>query len=130
MIKIVFKLNKQKGFDEDNLFTYSDRGVNVEVGDIVVANTRYGLALGKVVEVNINDERYQEENLATIFKVILTNKEIEEAEEQRKIRENRVKMILENAKKTKIMRELNELLPDEDLKDLTIEELNEIYRSL
>ena len=107
MIKIVFKLNKQKGFDEDNLFTYSDRGINVEVGDIVVANTRYGLALGKVVEVNINDERYQEDNLATIFKVILTNKEIEEAEEkiglyrallylclQRKIRENRVKMIL------------------------------------
>ena len=49
MIRVVFKLNKQNGFDNTS-FVYADYE-GVLVGDIVVVNTRYGYAVAKVDEV-------------------------------------------------------------------------------
>ena len=73
MIRVVFKKDKNLEYGQDK-FTYTDYQ-NAEVGDVVVANTRYGYAIAKVVEVNIEDERFNENNLATIEKVIKSNAE-------------------------------------------------------
>ena len=103
MIKVVFKLNKQNGYDTD-AFTYADY-VNAEVGDIVVAETRYGYAIAKVIEINVNDNRFDEDSLAQIKTII------ESAAEQRNEQEriNRQKNLITRMRRTKILDALTKM---------------------
>ena len=100
MIRVIFKKDKNLEYGQDK-FTYADYQ-NAEVGDVVVANTRYGYAIAKVVEVNIEDERFNEDNLATIEKVIKSNAEYKAEQAKALERKNLIKRF----RRKKILEEL------------------------
>lgn len=128
MIRVVFKLNKQNGYDTDS-FTYADYA-KAEVNDIVVAETRYGYAIAKVVETNVNDDRFSEDSLAQIKFVI------ESAAEQREKQEriNRQKSLITRMRRTKILDALNKMNFEQNDKDIinvmTDRELDQFYNEL
>ena len=124
MIRVVFKKDKNLEYGQDK-FTYADYQ-NAEVGDVVVANTRYGYAIAKVVEVNIEDERFNENNLATIEKVIKSNAEFKA--EQAKALER--KNLIERFRRKKILEELFRLDFNEHDKNLIAEMVEEDLEGL
>ena len=81
MIRVVFKLNKQNGFDNTS-FVYADYE-GISIGDIVVVNTRYGYAVAQVVEIGCYDETYDSSSLATV-KCIIEGKAERDAIQARK----------------------------------------------
>lgn len=127
-IRVVFKLNKSEGYDENNTFTYAGYD-GVEVNDIVVVNTRYGYAIAKVVEVDVNDN-FNEDNLATVEKVI------ESAEMQRKEQAKRdaYNQLVQKIKRTQMEKALLALgleSKEQDLiKAMTDIELKTFYNAI
>lgn len=95
MIKVVFKLSKQKGFDTDE-FTYKSYTGN-EVGDIIVVNTRYGYAIAKVVAIDIYDSQFNEDNLAQVVCTVYSAAQAR-AEQTRK---DMQELLITNIKKRK-----------------------------
>ena len=124
MIRVVFKKDKNLEYGQDK-FTYADYQ-NAEVGDVVVANTRYGYAIAKVVEVNIEDERFNEDNLATIEKVIKSNAEYKAEQEKALERKNLIKRF----RRKKILEELFRLDFNEHNKNLIAEMVEEDLEGL
>lgn len=124
MIRVVFKKDKNLEYGQDK-FTYADYQ-NAEVGDVVVANTRYGYAIAKVVEVNIEDERFNEDNLATIEKVIKSNAEYKAEQEKALERKNLIKRF----RRKKILEELFRLDFNEHDKNLIAEMVEEDLEGL
>lgn len=126
MVKVVFKGQKSLEFD-DQEFTYKGYE-NAEIGDIVVANTRYGFAIAKVVEVgeNDNDDKYN----ATIETVIKSmadqRKEIERKEIQ--------KALAKKVRRMQILHSLERLEFDKEdmniIEDMTDDELKLFYDTL
>ena len=124
MIRVVFKKDKNLEYGQDK-FTYADYQ-NAEVGDVVVANTRYGYAIAKVVEVNIEDERFNENNLATIEKVIKSNAEYRAEQAKALERKNLIKRF----RRKKILEELFRLDFNEHDKNLIAEMVEEDLEGL
>ena len=124
MIRVVFKKDKNLEYGQDK-FTYADYQ-NAEVGDVVVANTRYGYAIAKVVEVNIEDERFNENNLATIEKVIKSNAEFKAEQAKALERKNLIKRF----RRKKILEELFRLDFNEHDKNLIAEMVEEDLEGL
>ena len=124
MIRVVFKKDKNLEYGQDK-FTYADYQ-NAEVGDVVVANTRYGYAIAKVVEVNIEDERFNEDNLATIEKVIKSNAEYRAEQAKALERKNLIKRF----RRKKILEELFRLDFNEHDKNLIAEMVEEDLEGL
>ena len=124
MIRVVFKKDKNLEYGQDK-FTYADYQ-NAEVGDVVVANTRYGYAIAKVVEVNVEDERFNENNLATIEKVIKSNAEYRAEQAKALERKNLIKRF----RRKKILEELFRLDFNEHDKNLIAEMVEEDLEGL
>lgn len=124
MIRVVFKKEKNLEYGQDK-FTYADYQ-NAEIGDVVVVNTRYGYAIAKVVEVNIEDERFNEDNLATVEKVIKSNAEYKA--EQMKALER--KNLIKRFRRKKILEELFRLDFNQHDKDLIAEMVEEDLEGL
>ena len=103
MVRVVFKLNKQSGYDGVQ-FTYADYE-GVSVGDIVVVNTRYGYAIAKVTDINYYDETFDTGSLATI-KCIVEGKAEREAEKARK---DRIVELVKEVKRNQIAKTISSL---------------------
>ena len=95
MIKVVFKLSKQKGFDTDE-FTYKSY-IGNEVGDIIVVNTRYGYAIAKVVAIDIYDSQFNEDYLSQVVCTVYSAAQAR-AEQTRK---DMQELLITNIKKRK-----------------------------
>lgn len=126
LIKIVFKGQKNLEFD-DQEFTYAGYD-GAEVGDIVVANTRYGYAIAKVTAVDI-ESKYDESRIATIATVVKS------ANEQRKELERKElqKALVNKIRRAKIESVIETYLDAEDyniVKDMTDKELETFYNEL
>ena len=124
MIRVIFKKDRNLEYGQDK-FTYADYQ-NAEVGDVVVANTRYGYAIAKVVEVNVEDERFNENNLATIEKVIKSNAEYRAEQAKALERKNLIKRF----RRKKILEELFRLDFNEHDKNLIAEMVEEDLEGL
>lgn len=126
MIKVVFKGQKSLEFD-DQEFTYKGYE-NAEVGDIVVANTRYGYAIAKVVEVvDIdNEDKYN----ATIETVIKSMAEQRKETERKEIQ----KALAKKVRRMQILHSLERLDFDKEdmniIEDMTDDELKLFYDTL
>lgn len=126
MIKVVFKGQKSLEFD-DQEFTYKDYE-NAEVGDIVVANTRYGYAIAKVVEVidTDNEDKYN----ATIETVIKSMAEQRKETERKEIQ----KALAKKVRRMQILHSLERLAFDAEdiniIEDMTDDELKLFYDTL
>lgn len=126
MIKVVFKGQKSLEFD-DQEFTYKGYE-NAEVGDIVVANTRYGYAIAKVVEVvdTDNEDKYN----ATIETVIKSMAEQRKETERKEIQ----KALAKKVRRMQILHSLERLAFDAEdmniIEDMTDDELKLFYDTL
>lgn len=117
MIKVIFKMEKSLSYGAQE-FTYADYK-GAEVGDIVVVNTRYGYAIAKVVELNVEDLRFDETNLATVEKVIKSK-----ADQDAEIAIiNAKRQLVEKIRKEKILNCLKSYDFDKEDKEL-IENMN------
>lgn len=126
MIKVVFKGQKSLEFD-DQEFTYKGYE-NAEVGDIVVANTRYGYAIAKVVEVvdTDNEDKYN----ATIETVIKSMADQRKETERKEIQ----KALAKKVRRMQILHSLERLAFDAEdmniIEDMTDDELKLFYDTL
>lgn len=131
MIKVVFK-NKGMGYDEDNKYTFSSKGfvVDLAVGDVVVVNTRYGFALAKVVEVDVVDSRFKEEDLATVFSIVQREEERLAAEKKAQERKKQIEALARKAKLQKVVYALTGVISGEEIRnlDMTDAELDEFLK--
>ena len=127
-IRVVFKLNKSEGYDNNHAFTYVGYD-GVEVNDIVVVNTRYGYAIAKVVEVDVNDD-FNEDNLATVEKVI----ETAEYQRQEQAKKDVYNQLVQKIKRTQMEKALLALgleNKEQDLiKAMTDTELKTFYNAI
>lgn len=126
MVKVVFKGQKSLEFD-DQEFTYKGYE-NAEIGDIVVANTRYGFAIAKVVEVgeNDNEDKYNVTIETVIKSMAEQRKEIERKEIQ--------KALAKKVRRMQILHNLERLEFDKEdmniIEDMTDDELKLFYDTL
>lgn len=111
LIKVVFKKNKADGFDNQE-FTYAGYE-GVEVGDIVVVNTRYGFAIAKVTEVAVESNMFSEGNIATVETIIKSAKV--QREEQARI--EAYKALAAKVHRAKLEKELSIYLKELDMED-------------
>ena len=128
-IKVVFKLNKNEGYDNTK-FVYTGYD-GVEVNDIVVVNTRYGYAIAKVTDVDVQDEVFFDETkLATVEKII------ESAEMQRKeqAKKDAYNQLVQKIKRTQMEKVLLSLGLDSEeqnlIKGMTDIELKTFYNAI
>ena len=127
-IRVAFKLNKSEGYDNNHAFTYVGYD-GVEVNDIVVVNTRYGYAIAKVVEVDVNDN-FNEDNLATVEKVIETAEYQRQEQKKQEQYNNLIKKIKRNQIETALL-SLTTTSAEQDLiKNMTDKEIKTFYNAL
>lgn len=128
MIKVIFKMEKSLSYGAQE-FTYADYK-GAAVGDIVVVNTRYGYAIAKVVELNVEDSRFNESNLATVEKIIKSK-----ADQDMEIAiVNAKKQLIEKIRREKILNCLNNYDFNEEDKKLIAtmnsQELEVLYKEI
>lgn len=128
-IRVIFKMSKSEGYDENNKFTYLGYE-GVEVNDIVVVNTRYGYAIAKVVEVDVTDDRFDENNLATIKEVIETAKEQKEKQNRKDELNTLVKKIKRNQIETALLSIIKGEAEQKLVKNMTDEEIRTFYNAI
>lgn len=127
-IKVVFKLNKNEGYDSMKFVYAGYEGV--EVNDIVVVNTRYGYAIAKVTDVDIVDDKYDETNLATVKRVI-ESAEIQRQEQAKKDAYNQLVQKIKRTQMEKALLALGLENKEQDLiKAMTDIELKTFYNAI
>lgn len=130
MIKVVFK--EKYGQYGEQTFAYKDFE-GVEIDDEVLVDTRYGLALAKVVELNAKDDRFREESLKDVISIVLTAKEKKTREEKEYQRKQEIARIKKEAKRVRMTRELLEYVNGKDRQtiwELTDKELETMYKEV
>lgn len=131
MIKVQFKDNYENEY-KGKEYTYNNYD-NAAVGDIVVVNTCKGFAIAKVSQIDIIDYDINPNRLASVEKVIVTQKQIEEKEKEEYNKQLKISEFLEKAKRKIIIEQLSNYTDDNEIKDLFTKlnnnELESVYRS-
>lgn len=136
LISVVFKKHMAVGFDTQE-FIYRTN-MDLEIGDVVLVETRYGLAIAKVAKINLDENPNYSGDMKQVLQVLIKEKDrLAKLEQERirkeqidrlkaKIRRNRIKDIVREVVDDRIAMELDIKLID----DLTREELDEVYKNL
>jgi len=131
-IKVVFK--EKFGEVGTKEYTYATDIENLAKDDEVVVRTRYGLALAIVTEVNVQDDRWEEEELQKVVLVAESAADKKAREEAIAAKTKIMEKLIENARKNKLLSELRLVVNAEDFEkyvaDMTLTELEELYFEL
>ena len=131
-IKVVFK--EKFGEVGTKEYTYATDIENIAVNDEVVVRTRYGLALAIVKEVDIQDDRWEEEELQKVVLVAESAADKKAREEAIAAKTKIMEKLIENARKNKLLSELRLVVNAEDFEKyvagMTLTELEELYFEL
>ena len=131
-IKVVFK--EKFGEVGTKEYTYATDIEDIAVNDEVVVRTRYGLALAIVKEVDIQDDRWEEEELQKVVLVAESAADKKAREEAIAAKTKMMEKLIENARKNKLLSELRLIVNAEDFEkyvaDMTLTELEELYFEL
>lgn len=131
-IKVVFK--EKFGEVGTKEYTYATDIEDIAVNDEVVVRTRYGLALAIVKEVDIQDDRWEEEELQKVVLVAESAADKKAREEAIAAKAKIMEKLIENARKNKLLSELRLVVNAEDFEkyvaDMTLTELEELYFEL
>lgn len=131
-IKVVFK--EKFGEVGTKEYTYATDIEDIAVNDEVVVRTRYGLALAIVKEVDIQDDRWEEEELQKVVLVAESAADKKAREEAIAAKTKIMEKLIENARKNKLLSELRLVVNAEDFEkyvaDMTLTELEELYFEL
>lgn len=128
MINVVFKDNCSATYGNKRYTYKSYEGA--EIGDIVAVNTINGLALAKVVDVNVDFYAYDLSTLKSVFKVVKSRSEIKaEFEKRQKTYE-----LAQELKRMNILNSLKSISTskklDEELDNLSLEELENLVSKI
>lgn len=131
-IKVVFK--EKFGEVGTKEYTYATDMENLAKDDEVVVRTRYGLALAIVTEVDVQDDRWEEEELQKVVLVAESAADKKAREEAIAAKTKIMEKLIENARKNKLLSELRLVVNAEDFEkyvaDMTLTELEELYFEL
>ena len=131
-IKVVFK--EKFGEVGTKEYTYATDIENLAKDDEVVVRTRYGLALAIVTEVDVQDDRWEEEELQKVVLVAESAADKKAREEAIAAKTKIMEKLIENARKNKLLSELRLVVNAEDFEkyvaDMTLTELEELYFEL
>ena len=119
MIKVQFKKQYENKF-EDREYFYNerkvyDKGDEVQVGDIVVANTRYGYGIARVSQINVDSYEFEGE-LSRIELIIKRQKDIEKERQEQIELNQKLNKIVKECKRKQILNSLVNILNAEDYK--------------
>ena len=132
MIKVKFKNTYEDTYNGREYY-YKDFD-GVQVGDIVVVNTRSGYAIAKVSEINCTNLVGDTSRLATIEKIIITQKELDEKEQLEREKQIRINDFVNEAKRKALLGHLSGFTTDEnflkELASLSLVELETISKLL
>lgn len=125
MIKVQFKKQYENKF-EDREYFYDerkvyDKGDEVQVGDIVVVNTRYGYGIARVSQIDIDNIEFEGE-LSRIELIIKRQKDIEKERQEQIELNKKLNKIIKECKRKEVLNSLVNILSEEDYK--VIEALN------
>ena len=126
IIKVKFKKNYGDVYD-GNSYTYKNF-LDVSEGDIVAVETKNGLSLAKVVEVNAKDDYIGE--LKKTVSIVKTSKQIEDEKNHQILKEKQIRKAIRKIKEKKIRDNLLLNMDTSFLEDLTEEELDRIYNEV
>lgn len=131
-IKVVFK--EKFGELGTKEYTYATDIENIAVNDEVVVRTRYGLALAIVKEVDIQDDRWEEEELQRVVLIAESAADKKAREEAIAAKTKIMEKLIENARKNKLLNELRLIVNAKDFEEyvagMTLTELEELYFEL
>lgn len=131
-IKVVFK--EKFGEVGTKEYTYATDIENLAKDDEVVVRTRYGLALAIVIEIDVQDDRWEEEELQKVVLVAESAADKKAREEAIAAKTKIMEKLIENARKNKLLSELRLVVNAEDFEkyvaDMTLTELEELYFEL
>lgn len=131
MIKVVFK-DAYNDVYKTQEYTYQDYE-GAAVGDIVVVNTRNGYAIAKITQVDVEDYNYDVAKLSKVVKIIVSQKEIEEARQAEIKRKQEIEAITAKLRKAYLIDALGKGLDANErlgLIQMSNEDLEEIYENL
>lgn len=131
MIKVVFK-DAYNDVYKTQEYTYQDYE-GAAVGDIVVVNTRNGYAIAKITQVDVEDYNYDVAKLSKVVKIIVSQKEIEEAKQAEIKRKQEIEAITAKLRKAYLIDALGKGLDANErlgLIQMSNEDLEEIYENL
>lgn len=131
-IKVVFK--ERFGEVGTKEYTYATDIKNLAKDDEVVVRTRYGLALAIVTEIDVQDDRWEEEELQKVVLIAESAADKKAREEAIAAKTKIMEKLIENARKNKLLSELRLVVNAEDFEkyvaDMTLTELEELYFEL
>ena len=131
-IKVVFK--EKFGEVGTKEYTYTTDIEDLAKDDEVVVRTRYGLALAIVTEIDVQDDRWEEEELQKVVLVAESAADKKAREEAIAAKTKIMEKLIENARKNKLLSELRLVVNAEDFEkyvaDMTLTELEELYFEL
>lgn len=126
IIKVKFKKNYEDVY-EGNSYTYKNF-LDVSEGDIVAVETKNGLSLAKVVEIDVEDDYAGE--LKNTVSIVKTSKQIKEDKDNELLKEKKIRKAIRKIKEKKIRDNLLLSMDTNFLEDLTEEELDRIYNEI
>ena len=131
-IKVLFK--EKFGEIGTKEYTYATDIEDIAIDDEVVVRTRYGLALAIVKDINIQDDRWEEDELQKVVLVAESAADKKAREEAIAAKTKIMEKLIENARKNKLLSELRLIVNAEDFEkyvaDMTLTELEELYFEL
>ena len=132
MIKVVFK--EKYGELGTKEYTYSTNLTELQIGDEVVVRTKYGLALAVVTQLEVEDSRFDENELQTVVLIAESAADKKAREEAIAAKAKIMEKLIENTRKNKLLSELRLIINPEDFEkyvaDMPLTELEELYFEL
>lgn len=130
MIKVVFK--DRYGKYENTEYTYKNFE-NIAVGDEVVVNTRYGLALAKVTQVNVTDTNFTEDKLKEVHMIVYSAEKRKQDEIAAYEKAEKRRQIAREAKRGMLLSQLKGFLTEEvykEIEKMTLDEIEALLKEI
>lgn len=130
MIKVVFK--DRYGEYENTEYTYKNFG-NVAVGDEVVVNTRYGLALAKVTQIDVTDVNFREDRLKEVHMIVYSAEQKKKEEIAAYEKAEKRRQIAREARKGMVLSQLKGFLTNEiyqEIEKMTLDEIEALVKEI
>lgn len=130
MIKVVFK--DRYGKYENTEYTYKNFE-DIAVGDEVVVNTRYGLALAKVTQVNVTDTNFTEDKLKEVHMIVYSAEKRKQDEIAAYEKAEKRRQIAREAKRGMLLSQLKGFLTEEvykEIEKMTLDEIEALLKEI
>lgn len=130
MIKVQFKLSFENNYSVKE-YTYNDYE-GVQVGDVVLADTTFGIALAKVTEIDVIDNCSDTKQIKSIITIVMKAQELIDFEAQKELQTQRLNEFVAQTKRKILIDKLVAMAENQsetkgDLEQLSTRQLQNVY---